>query len=318
MTTSDELVLAHERDPAELRRARRDGALERVRRGAYRPVPADGTHASGPTAATRLALARATAVHRQLRSRHVFSHETAALLWGAPLWRAPDRVHVRVRSRPSGRSAPDVARHTGLPTHERLLQDLPATDLLTTVVDCALTLPPLDALVVADWALRAGMDRGRALALLAEPRRRNGTARARRVLAAADGGAESAWETWARYLALRAGLPPAVTQLPVQTPHTLYRVDLGWPEHRVLVEFDGRVKYTDGAFGRGYDADRVRFEDKVREDAITATTGVRPLRLTARDGVDPQRATRLLLQQFGADVVRSSRVDPLLPWPTRA
>lgn len=314
-----EIVVAREHDAARLRRALRDGDLERVRRGAYRgTAPAGAADDVGPAAARLLALDRARAVHRQLRSRHVFSHETAALLWGAPLWQVPDRVHVRVRSGASGRSASDIVRHVGVPEVERLRHGLPTTGLVRTVVDCALSLPPLDALVVADWAMREGADRGQALALLAETRRRNGTARARRVLAVADGGAESAWETWARYLALRAGLPPAVTQLPVQTASGLFRVDLARPQHGVLLEFDGRVKYTDGAFGRGYDADRARFDEKVREDAITAATGVRPLRLTARDAADPRRATRLLLRQFGADVQGSLRVDPLLPWPTRA
>ncbi|WP_402469634.1 hypothetical protein [Isoptericola aurantiacus] len=301
------ILLSREHDRMRLRAAFAAGDLDRVRRGAYRAP----LGARGPAADRMRALDRVRAVDRQLRSRHVFSHGTAALLHGAPLWRLPDRVHVLVRSAPSGRSAPDIARRRGLPEHAVTARGLPATTLVRTVVDCALTLPPLDALVVADWAIASGMSPEDALRELARPRRRNGTARARWVLEHADGGAESPWETWVRYLALRAGLPRPRTQAPVGR----YRCDLGWPDLGVLVEFDGRVKYTDGAFGAGYDADRARFDDKVREDAITALAGVRPLRFTARDGADPLRATARLLAAFPLRVRQGARVDQRLPLP---
>ncbi|NOV98509.1 hypothetical protein [Isoptericola halotolerans] len=312
MLPEDTLLVAREHDRHVLRRATANGDLERVRRGAYRPVgPEQNRHA----AARRLATDRLRAVHRQLRARHVFSHESAALLWGAPLWRLPQRVHVLVPSSPSSRAAADIVRRRGVPDEHVVLRALPVTTLRRTVVDCALTLHPLDALVVADWALGRGMDRAAALDLWARPRRRNGTARARWVLEHADAGAESPWETWVRYLALRAGLPRPRTQLPVEVDGRRYRVDLGWAEEKVLVEFDGRVKDVDGSFGAGYDADHARFEDKVREDAITARLGVRPLRFTAKDGPDPAAATAALLRAFRPAVRGSLRVNPLLPLP---
>ncbi|WP_277212044.1 hypothetical protein [Isoptericola croceus] len=312
MTTDDTLLIAREHDRRQLRRAVANGELERVRWGAYRPALEETT---GPAATRRLAVDRLGAVHRQLRARHVFSHESAALLWDAPLWRSPRRVNVLVPSRPSSRGAADIVRRSGLPDEHVELHGMPATTLTRTVVDCALTLHPLDALVIADWALRNGLRRQAALEMLARPRRRNGTARARWVLENADAGAESPWETWIRYLSLRAGLPRPRTQFPVEVDGRRYRVDLGWSEHRVLVEFDGRVKYVDGSFGDGYDADRARFEDKVREDAITARLGVRPMRFTAKDGPDPAAATASLLRAFSPSVRRSLRVNPLLPLP---
>lgn len=312
MTPDDAVLIAREHDRHGLRRALLSGDLERVRRGAYRPAVPEQ---SGPAAARRLTTDRLHAVHRQLRARHVFSHESAALLWSAPLWRLPRQVNVLVPSSPSSRGAADIVRRRGVPDEHVVRRGLPATTLLRTVVDCALTLHPLDALVIADWALGEGLHRAAALDLLARPRRRNGTARARWVLENADPGAESPWETWIRYLSLRAGLPRPRTQFPVEVDGRCYRVDLGWAEHRVLVEFDGRVKYVDGSFGDGYDADRARFEDKVREDAITARLGVRPLRFTAKDGPDPAAATATLLRAFPVAVRGSLKVDPLLPLP---
>ncbi|MGF0117943.1 hypothetical protein ACQFYA_16735 [Promicromonospora sp. Marseille-Q5078] len=254
-------------------------------------------------------------MHRQLSADHVFSHESAALVWGAPLWETPTTTHVLQRSGASSRSARDVVRHRGLPERWVELGGLPVTDLARTVADCLTTLHPLGGLVVADWALGHGLDREETDGALRERRRRNGTTRARLVLGLADGRAEPPWETWLRYMALRLGLPRPRTQFQVDTPAGRFFVDLAWPEHRVLAEFDGRVKYRDGAFGPGYDAERALFEEKVREDALTEHLGVRPLRFVARHARSPDDVSRRLLERFPADVRRASRVDPRLPLP---
>ncbi|MFC8598291.1 hypothetical protein, partial [Isoptericola sp. NPDC057191] len=313
MTDDRHLLIAREHDPTALRRALGAGAISRVRRGAYRTV-ADG----GPPDARTLARDRIGAVHRQLEADHVFSHESAALLWGVPLWEAPTTTHVLQRSGASSRSARDVARHRGLPQRWVELEGLPVTDLARTVVDCVTTLHPLEGLVVADWALGHGLDRGEALGLLGARRRRNGTARGRLVLELAEGAVDPPWETWLRYVALRAGLPRPRTQFRVETHAGRFFVDLAWLEHRVLAEFDGRIKYRDGAFGTGYDAEQALFEEKVREDAITERLGVRPLRFVARDARDPDSVTRRLLARFPPDVRRAARVRPRLPLPPRS
>ncbi len=263
----------------------------------------------------RRALDRVQAVHRQLPAAHVFSHATAALLWGAPLWEVPTVTHVLQRSRPSSRAATDIVRHVGLPRTSLAIDDLPVTGLSRTVVDCATAQHPLPALVVADWAAGRGLDLGAAREMLAARRRRNGTARARFVLDHADRGAQTPWESWIRYMALRAGLPRPRTQFPVTTRAGRFFVDLAWPEHRVLVEFDGKVKYTDGALGPGYDPDAARFDEKVREDAITERTGVRPLRFVAKHATVPGEVTRRLLAAFPEPVRRRARINPLLPLP---
>jgi hypothetical protein len=306
-----DLYLSREHDPAWLRRAVADGALRRIRRGAYQ-VPATTSTATEPR---RLARDRISAVHHQLRADHVFSHASAALLWGAPLWEPPARTHVLVRSGASTRSAPDIARHRGLPDGRVDLAGLPVTTLARTVVDCATTLHPLGGLVVADWALRHGLVLDDARRILAARRRRNGTARGRLILDLADRGAETPWETWLRYTALRLGLPRPRTQFPVRTPEGTYFVDLAWPEHHVLAEFDGRVKYVDGALGPGHDAETELFDEKLREDAITRRTGVRPLRFVARHARRPGFVREHLLRVFPPDVRRAARVHPLLPPP---
>ncbi|MEU2201509.1 hypothetical protein [Isoptericola sp. NPDC019482] len=308
MTDDDRtLLIARHHDPAELRRATAAREMERVRRGAYR---APRAAALDPHAHARDHLA---AVHRQLDAEHVLSHESAALVWGVPLWQTPTTTHVLQRSGASTRSARDIVRRRGLPERWVERGGLPITDLTRTVVDCVTTMHPLGGLVVADWALGQGLDRDEAIRQLAE--RRRGVRRARLVLELAEERVDPPWETWLRYVAVRAGLPRPVTQFRVDTHAGRYEIDVVWLEHRVLAEFDGRIKYRDGAFGAGYDAERALFEEKVREDAITEHLGVRPLRFVARDARNPDQVARRLLARFPEEVRRAARRHPLLPPP---
>jgi len=63
----------------------------------------------------------------------------------------------------------------------------------------------------------------------------------RKALDLADGGAESPKETELRLLVVRDGLPRPVTQVPVGRR----RVDMGWPQWKVGVEYDGAHHWTD-------------------------------------------------------------------------
>jgi hypothetical protein len=303
-----DVLLAREADRDALRRATAIGSVHRVRRGAYlraRPSEPDGA-----------ALAQVWAVHRQLAAEHWFSHLSAALLWGCRTWVAPEQVHVVQHYRPSARSARDVARHAvDLPPDQRaVVGGLPVTTLERTVLDCALTVHPLHALVVADSALRRGLDRDRVRDLWAHSPARRGRRRAELVIDLAEPEAESAWETWARYVLVRAGLPRPTLQVPVATRLGTFRCDLGWPEHGVLVEFDGAVKYRSGGLRPDHDGPAELWREKRRFDAVRET-GANPVRLTARDAGDVDAAVALVAARFPASVRRAMRVDPLMPLP---
>jgi very-short-patch-repair endonuclease len=68
-----------------------------------------------------------------------------------------------------------------------------------------------------------------------------GMRRLRKALNLVDGGAESPKETELRLLLVRDGLPRPVTQVQVGKR----RIDMGWPEWRVGVEYDGEQHWTD-------------------------------------------------------------------------
>jgi very-short-patch-repair endonuclease len=159
-----------------------------------------------------------------------------------------------------------------------VVNDLPVTSLALTVVDCARSLPVLDALVVADGALRAGADAAEIGALLDQVPGQAGVVTARWVLDAADPGAESAPETATRYILVAGGLPAPQTQVPVQTWQKTYWADLGYPQLRIAIEYDGRAKYVGDAW----------FAEKRRLDAIVEA-GWQVIRVTAEDLRDPSR-----------------------------
>lgn len=69
----------------------------------------------------------------------------------------------------------------------------------------------------------------------------------RRTLRLVDAGAESPYESLTRLMLVRAGLPAPHTQVPVVDEHGLViaYVDMGWPDLRVAVEYDGAQHWTD-------------------------------------------------------------------------
>lgn len=85
-----------------------------------------------------------------------------------------------------------------------------------------------------------------------------GNKQLRRVLELSDPGAESPQETRTRLLLVLAGLPPLSTQIEVRDAGGRFvaRLDMGWPQAKVAVEFDGAQHWTDPR-QRSRDIDRI-------------------------------------------------------------
>lgn len=111
----------------------------------------------------------------------------------------------------------------------------------------------LDALMHATEVKAADIE------LLADRHRgARGVAQLRRVVRLADGGAESPYETKTRLALVGSGLPRPQTQIAVLNDWgaVVARVDMGWEEWKVGVEFDGAHHWTDPA-QRSRDIDRL-------------------------------------------------------------
>ena len=81
------------------------------------------------------------------------------------------------------------------------------------------------------------------MAMTASHPNSRGVRRIGQVLDLVDAGAESPQETWLRLLLIEAGFPRPETQLPVLAPsgYPRYRLDMGWPELMIAVEYDGET-----------------------------------------------------------------------------
>lgn len=300
----DGLLLSRDLAPEEQAGLRRSEAWRRLRRGAYLGPP--DTAAPAHVEARRAAMARIRAVDADRRSEIWFSHTSAALVWRCDLLDVPEQVHVTQRTRPHSHGDPAVVRHHGsLEEVDRAaVGGLPVTGLARTAVDCACLLPREQGVVVADAALRLGADVDRVGELLAGRAGGRGVVRAREVLAFADGRAESPGESLTRWHLARLGVPRPELQVPVVTAAGSFRADLGWPQERVLLEFDGFVKYSAGSARAAAD---VVFAEKCRQDAIEEA-GWRVLRATWSDLRAPAtlaRRVRTALDR-GGPVTRSS------------
>jgi hypothetical protein len=250
----------------EIRRRRRRGDWSTLQRGAYLvgPLRPDGRQ-------RHLLCLEATLAG--LRVPAVVSHGSAAALHGLPLWGVPLR-QVHVTRQPPARSADDTRLRSHVarlgPDDVVLVGRTAVTSVTRTVVDLARSLPFTPALVVADAALASGATTSELLtSVLDAGAGTRGTRSARRVVAAADGRSGSVGESRSRALMIDAGLPLPDLQVEVGRSDGTFvgRCDFGWRGHRVLGEFDGRVKY--GRLLRpGQAPGDAVFEEKRREDAL--------------------------------------------------
>jgi len=272
--------LARDVPRAELAEHLRAGRWEKVRHGAYvETVTSPNTYEER----RRRALALIAAVSRQNVREHVVSHASAALLHGLPVVGPLAQVHLVQAFSCGARDADDVRRHLlELPDSQVTRRHgLLVTTLERTLVDCAMALPRRRGLVIADAALHVGADREECARILEEMSGKRGVVAARWVLDAADAGSESAGETLARFEVLAAGLPRPVTQLRVEAEGYVSWGDLGWPEHRVLLEYDGTAKYEAGG-----SASSAVLAEKRRQERLEAA-GWKVVRVAAPDLREP-------------------------------
>ncbi len=262
-----QLLLAAGYGDDEVRRMVRAGSLRPIRRGAYVEGPLPDTPEVRHALLVRVAV-------EGLSPDVVVSHVSAAVLHGLRVWGiALDRVHVtRDRSRTGARRGSRVHVHSAPldPDEIVLVEGVPTTSVARTVADIARTVPFEQAVVVADAALYGGLTSRTDLAAALERRPRwPGLPAARRALGFAAFGSMSVGESRSRVAIARAGLPPPVLQWEVRRPDGLLvgEVDFGWPAHRTIGEFDGRIKYGKLVLP-GEDAADVLYREKLREDAL--------------------------------------------------
>jgi hypothetical protein len=138
------------------------------------------------------------------------------------------------------------------------VRGIPATTPARTAYDVG-RIPPLrTALANVDALARAtGVTAPQVNAVLLRHEGVRGIVQLRDVVDLMDGGAESPQETHTRLVLIEAGMVRPVTQIrELDRWGTVFaRIDMGWPEFKVGVEYDGPQHWTDPA-RRSRDIDR--------------------------------------------------------------
>lgn len=250
------------------------GRLIRIRQGAY--ARSDEWSVLDATAQH---LVRLHAAHARLARPLVFSHWSACVLLGLPVFLGdPEPLHVTVP--PGGVRSGTGLRYHVLPIPPEDVVEvggLACTRWERTVVDLAASESFPRAVAVADAALhrldpsvrRLGRQALEAAWRRSAPRRERG--KVTEVVEFTDGRAESVAESISRCTmrTLRVPAPELQHDFFDRRGRLLARVDFWWPELRIAGEVDGRVKYFDPRMSGG-DPARVVYEEKRREDAVRA------------------------------------------------
>ncbi len=212
--------------PAQARSAVARGEWVREFRGVFRPAALPSTPELRIRAA---ALSTGSAV--------AGSHDTAAQVHGFDVL-GDRRTHVIC-------AAPRTTRASGLVVHRDRVADADlirtrgvlVTTAVRTAADLARTYNRLDALALLDRALPHTC-----VAELSEEldrhRGKRGVRQAHELLGYVDGRAESPQESRTRMRCIDAGLPTPQPQVVVRAGGRERRIDLGWPAHKIGLEYE--------------------------------------------------------------------------------
>ncbi|MFC0450073.1 hypothetical protein [Rhodococcus jostii] len=303
----------------EIRRLYTRGGWRRLGHGAY--LGESEFEQATPEARHRLLI---DATVPRMSSDAVLSHQSAAVMYGLPVWRTPlDRVQVTRNRRGGGRIK------TRLTVHCSSLDGRVAEEdgyLVTTpsrmVVDLGRALPFEQAVVTGDAAVRAfGISPEDLACELASAQGRKGVGAARRVVQFLTGYSESVGESRSRVMFSTMGLPLPSQQGVVRgyDGRTLGRVDFYIESSAFLGEFDGRVKY-ERMLKPGQGPSDAVFAEKRREDAMREL-GFQMVRWTWEELGDPLRLAariRRVLTRGEASLPPMGRIEQSsLPVPRR-
>jgi hypothetical protein len=272
-----------------------DGRWERVRYGQY----AERQDLGALPDWDRRILCHRRLVHAAMNSMRpgsaVVSHHSALVMHGVPIWRA-DLSEVQLTRTAGARSGPrtGVRHHRAKlgPSDVTTVAGLAVTTVTRAAVEVAATLSFESAVVSADAAFRRPEVRAEDLRRLREVTDNwPGAPAIRAVLDFADPLAESVGESRLRLLIHNEGLPaPALQAEFSDADGFVGRVDLYFPEHNTVVEFDGLAKYGDGTR-------EALIREKLREDRLRAL-GLEVVRITWADLEHPGRTAMRIRQAF--------------------
>jgi hypothetical protein len=188
----------------------------------------------------------------------ILARMSAAAVLGTK-WLDDDRPAELIRS---DRHAPTgLTLHTWdiSPDEKCVVRGMRCTTAARTAFDIGRTLEADRAIPIIDALMNATRLKAADVIALADARpRHRGVRKLRAAIALSDSGAESPRESRVRLLLCRAGVPVPETQIEFRDRYgaPFIRVDMGWREWRVAVEYDGVQHWADRR-QRSWDIDRI-------------------------------------------------------------
>jgi hypothetical protein len=174
---------------------------------------------------------------------------SAAALHGSK-W-IDDRLPAELNQRSQHKTRGIVLHNDTLSTDEVIVRHgVPVTTPARTAFDLGRRYGRTLAVIRVDALLQATtLEVTDVVALIDRNRGARGISQLRRVVTLADGGAESPQETRTRLVLTDVGLRPQRTQVEVfnRFGEHVRRIDMGWPQWQVGVEYDGEQHWTNPA-----------------------------------------------------------------------
>ena len=248
-----------------LRRLERDGQLLQLASGIY---AASGRYAASAAWSRFEMRSRAWALSTR-NDGHAADFSAAAVLelpmWGAPpdlprLLR-PGSAHRGHSRTPNGR-----IRYGWLPSpHQWLWSGVQVTSVGYTCIDVMRMGSRLQGLTIADYALAVGISRERLWQIAANLKNYKGMQSVDWILTHADGRSESPLESAGRLACLVFDLPDVIPNPWILGGPSPRRVDLLLPDHGIILEADGGLKYNNRPDAARVVADQMERERELRE-----------------------------------------------------
>ncbi|MDO4898054.1 MAG: hypothetical protein Q3965_01990 [Rothia sp. (in: high G+C Gram-positive bacteria)] len=177
----------------------------------------------------------------------LFCHQSAALLHQMHQLYTPRHVHLYSATAHRAASGAKIHRipQQGIANPWVYQHEMQVTSPIQTVLDCCKTLTVLEGLVIADSAVNQKILGFDELKNALDGYRGRGSLRVRQVADLLTVGAQSVGETATRYRLYELSYPKPALQVPVNTPAGVRYLDLAYEDHKLAIEFDGNIKYTE-------------------------------------------------------------------------
>lgn len=213
----------------------------------------------------------------------VLSHASAARLHELVLpWRHSSEVRLTADDQWRRGRGYRVAQATIAADEREPWLGFGALSVSRTLVDCAREWSLTDGVVAMDAAFyERKATRAELVRAVLGGAHRVGIAQAARALGLSDGRAESPLETRGRLALVASGLPRPELQVEIHDgAGFIGRADAWYEDAAVVIEFDGRVKYTDPRYASA--PGEALWKEKRREDRMRAI-GIRVVRVVNED-----------------------------------